>query len=41
MITLANIKKAYTAELQDEDQMLLREYLQYRILGIIYESPFA
>ena len=41
MITLANIKKAYAAELQDEDQMLLREYLQYRILGIIYDSPFA
>ena len=41
MITLDNIKKAYPAELQDEDQMLLREYLQYRILGIIYDSPFA
>ena len=41
MITLANIKKAYPAELQDEDHFLLREYLQYRLLEIIYTSPFA
>lgn len=41
MITLANIKKAYPAELQDEDHTLLREYLQYRLLEIIFTSPFA
>jgi predicted nucleotidyltransferase component of viral defense system len=41
VITLANIKKAYPVELQDEDHYLLREYLQYRLLEIIYSSPFA
>ena len=41
MITLANIKKADPAELQDEENTLLREYLQYRILEIIFTSPFA
>jgi len=41
MISLANLKMAYPVELQDEDHILLREYLQYRILEIIYISPFA
>ena len=41
MITLANIKKAYPPALQDQEEFLLREYLQYRILEIIFTSPFS
>ncbi|MBS1569477.1 MAG: nucleotidyl transferase AbiEii/AbiGii toxin family protein [Bacteroidetes bacterium] len=41
MITLAEIKKAYPKELLIHEGFLLREYLQYRILGIIFASPFA
>lgn len=41
MITLAEIKKAYPPELQVHESFLLREYLQYRILAIIYASSFA
>ncbi|MFZ1694262.1 MAG: nucleotidyl transferase AbiEii/AbiGii toxin family protein [Flavobacteriales bacterium] len=41
MITLAEIKKAYPADLHIHEGFLLREYLQYRILSIIFSSPFA
>lgn len=41
MITLAEIKKPYPEALHVHEGFLLREYLQYRILGIIYTSPFA
>lgn len=41
MITLADIKKPYPEALHVFEGFLLREYLQYRILGIIYTSPFA
>lgn len=41
MITLAEIKKPYAEALHVQEGFLLREYLQYRILGIIYTSPFA
>jgi len=41
MITLAEIKKAYPPELHVHEGFLLREYLQYRILGIIFSSAFA
>jgi len=41
MITLNDTKKAYPANLHVFDSFLLREYLQYRIPGIIFSSPFA
>ncbi len=41
MITLAEIKKPYPEALHVHDGFLLREYLQYRVLGIIFSSPFA
>ncbi len=41
MITLAEIKKPYPDALHVHEGFLLREYLQYRILAIIYTSPFA
>ncbi|MDX9749503.1 MAG: nucleotidyl transferase AbiEii/AbiGii toxin family protein [Flavobacteriales bacterium] len=41
MITLAEIKKPYPEALHVHEGFLLREYLQYRILGIIYTSPYA
>lgn len=41
MITLAEIKKAYPKELHIHEGFLLREYLQYRILDIIFASPYA
>jgi hypothetical protein len=41
MIALAEIKKPYPETLHVHEGFLLREYLQYRILGIIYSSPYA
>lgn len=41
MITLAEIKKVYPEMLHVHEGFLLREYLQYRILGIIFTSPYA
>ncbi len=41
MIALNDIKKAYPSDLHIFDSFLLREYLQYRILGIIFSSSFA
>ena len=41
MITLAEIKKPYAQELHAHEGFLMREYLQYRVLGIIFSSPFA
>lgn len=41
MITLDEIKKAYPPELHVHEGFLLREYLQYRILDIIFSSAFA
>jgi len=41
MIDLTEIKKPYAEALHVHEGFLLREYLQYRVLGIIFSSPFA
>jgi len=41
MIDLTEIKKPYSEALHVHEGFLLREYLQYRVLGIIFSSPFA
>jgi predicted nucleotidyltransferase component of viral defense system len=41
MLSLAEIEKNYPANLRPFKRNLLREYLQYKILQIIYASPFA
>ncbi|MCB0772404.1 MAG: nucleotidyl transferase AbiEii/AbiGii toxin family protein [Flavobacteriales bacterium] len=41
MITLDEIRAGYPPELQDRASFLLREYLQYRILQIIYRTDQA
>ncbi|MFZ1788286.1 MAG: nucleotidyl transferase AbiEii/AbiGii toxin family protein [Saprospiraceae bacterium] len=41
MILLSEIQKFYPEELQGYKRFLLREYLQYKILEIIFESQFA
>ncbi len=39
MLSLQNIKDYYPAQLWGFDRFILREYLQYKILEIIYDSP--
>lgn len=41
MIGLQEIRKFYPESLQRFSQFILREYLQYKILEIIFESPYA
>ncbi|MEX0811683.1 MAG: nucleotidyl transferase AbiEii/AbiGii toxin family protein [Chitinophagales bacterium] len=41
MLSLEEIKPYYPQKLQQFDRFILREYLQYKILEIIFDSPFA
>ncbi len=41
MLNLEEIKKFYPVSLHQFERFILREYLQYKILEIIFESPFA
>lgn len=41
MLSLKEIKKFYPESLYPFERFILREYLQYKILEIIFESPFA
>jgi predicted nucleotidyltransferase component of viral defense system len=41
MTSLQEIEKFYPPHLQQFKQFILREYLQYKVLGIIFESEFA
>lgn len=41
MLTLDQIQSFYPDQLHRYPKFLLREYLQYKILEIIYESPYA
>src|SRR5690554_2551618 len=41
MISLRQIKEAYPENLRAFDRFILREYLQYKILEIIFESEYA
>ena len=41
MISLQNIKEYYPNQLWGFNRFILREYLQYKILEIIYDSPHA
>ena len=41
MLSLKEIKTFYPESLRPFERFILREYLQYKILEIIFESPFA
>ena len=41
MLSLNEIKPYYPAYLRTHERFILREYLQYKILDIIFDSPFA
>lgn len=41
MLTLDEIRPYYPENLQRFPRFMLREYMQYKILEILYESPFA
>jgi predicted nucleotidyltransferase component of viral defense system len=41
MINIDEIRKFYPQQLHPFSSFLLREYLQYKILEIIYQSPYA
>jgi predicted nucleotidyltransferase component of viral defense system len=41
MLTLPEIKAYYPAHLHSQGRLMLREYLQHKILQIIFDSPFA
>jgi len=41
MLSLSEIRPYYPQELHRFPRFMLREYLQYKILEILYESPFA
>lgn len=41
MLSLKEIKAFYPESLHSFERFILREYLQYKILEIIFESPFA
>ncbi|MCB0549437.1 MAG: nucleotidyl transferase AbiEii/AbiGii toxin family protein [Phaeodactylibacter sp.] len=41
MLSLEEIKKFYPETLHGFERFLLREYLQYKILEIVFESPFG
>src|SRR5210317_1172789 len=40
MLSLEEIKPYYPESLHDFERFIIREYLQYKILEIIFESPF-
>ena len=40
MLSLQEIKHYYPANLQSYDRFIIREYLQYKILEIIFETPY-
>jgi predicted nucleotidyltransferase component of viral defense system len=41
MLSLQNIKEYYPEKFWGFERFILREYLQYKILEIIYDSPYA
>lgn len=41
MLSLEGLKEFYPPFLQQQERFILREYLQYKILEIIFESPFG
>lgn len=41
MLSIAEIKKFYPKELGGFERFMLREYLQYKLLEIVFESSFA
>jgi predicted nucleotidyltransferase component of viral defense system len=41
MLSLEEIKPFYPETLQNSERFIIREYLQYKILDIIFESPYA
>jgi len=41
MLSIQEIKKYYNKELHAFDSFILREYLQYKILEIVFESKYA
>lgn len=41
MLPLSEIRPYYSKELHRFPRFMLREYLQYKVLEILYESPFA
>ena len=41
MLDLVNIKKSYPQNLQAFDRFILKEYLQYKILQIIFDSKYG
>lgn len=41
MMSLAEIRQSYPAELHSKSEFLLREYLQCKILELLFESRFA
>jgi len=41
MFSLSQIKEYYPPQLQSFERFILREYLQYKILEIIYDGPYA
>ena len=41
MMTLSEIKSFYPVALQSKGAFLLREYLQYKILSLLFESEYA
>ena len=40
MLNLRQIKSFYPEQLQGFDRFVIREYLQYKILEIIFETPY-
>ena len=41
MMSLAEIRQFYPANLHSKSAFLLREYLQCKILELLFESPYA
>jgi predicted nucleotidyltransferase component of viral defense system len=41
MLSLSEIKKHYTDKENNSPQLVLKEYLQYKILGIIFQSQYG
>jgi len=41
MLSLAEIKKFYSKDLGGFERFMLREYLQYKLLEIVFESSFS
>lgn len=41
MLSLNDIRSYYPKSLQQYERFILREYLQYKILEIVFDSPFA